>query len=94
MANGRVKIQARYAAITILIALFAGAISYKLFSTTVVHADDWNRKALEELQTIDTILPERGDILAADGSILATNLSFYTVRIDFRSERFLSLIHI
>ncbi len=88
MSNGRVKIQARYAAITILIALFAGAISYKLFSTTIVHADDWNRKALEELQTIDTIFPERGDILAADGSILATNLTFYTARIDFRSERF------
>lgn len=88
MSNGRVKIQARYAVITIMIAFFAFAISYKLFSTTIVHADDWNRKALEELQTTDTILPERGDILAADGSILATNLSFYTVRIDFRSERF------
>ena len=39
---------------------------------------------------VDTIRPERGNILASNGSILAaTNLCYYNVRIDFRSERFM-----
>lgn len=79
----------RYSIITLLILLFSFAISYKLFSTTVIHANDWNEKAMREMQRVDTILPERGEILAHDGSILATNLRYYTVRIDFRAERFM-----
>ena len=35
-----------------------------------------------------TIKPKRGDILACDGSVLATNITYYTVRLDFRSEQF------
>lgn len=72
----------------VILLVFALPIFVKLFSTTVVHADDWNAKAQKELSRVDTILPDRGDILARDGSILATNLRYYTVRLDFRSERF------
>lgn len=79
----------RYGVITILIILFSGTISYKLFSTTVIHADDWNRKAMKEMERVDTIYPERGEILSDDGQILATNLRFYAARIDFRAERFM-----
>jgi cell division protein FtsI (penicillin-binding protein 3) len=79
----------RYGLITLLILIFAGSISYKLFSTTIIHAGDWNRKAMREMQHVDTILPERGEILSDDGSILATNLRYYTVRLDFRAERFM-----
>lgn len=87
--DNRRHILVRYSVITILIVGFSIAISYKLFSTTVIHADDWNRKAMVEMQHVDTILPERGEILACDGSILATNLRFYTVRLDFRAEKFM-----
>ena len=87
--NNQNHILFRYGLITLLILMFAGSISYKLFSTTVIHADDWNAKAMREMQRVDTILPERGEILADDGSILATNLRYYTVRLDFRAERFM-----
>lgn len=91
MANSGNKkhILFRYGLITLFIILFSGAIATKLFSTTVIHADDWNQKAMREMQRVDTIYPERGEILAADGSILATNLRYYTVRLDFRAERFM-----
>lgn len=81
-------IMARYALITFFIVLLAGLIGYKLFWTTVIHADEWNAKANKELQRIDTIAPVRGDILATDGSVLVTNLQYYNVRIDFGSEAF------
>lgn len=78
----------RFVLISLGIILFAGAISAKLFNTTVIDAAKWNKKANEELQVTDTIKPQRGDILACDGSVLVTNLCYYTVRIDYRSDAF------
>lgn len=78
----------RYGFITILILLFSGCIGYKLFSTTVIDAPHWNEKARKQLEKVDTIMPERGDILSDKGQILATNLRYYTVRVDFRCDNF------
>lgn len=86
--NNQQHIMARYVIITFGILLFAGAILFKLFKTTVLEAEHWNKKANTELERTDTITPIRGDILAADGSILVTNLAYYNLRIDFRSEAF------
>lgn len=88
-SDNRKKTLLRYFLITALILIFCLAIVYKLVDTTILSADKWNDKANKELSKTTVIIPERGDILAADGSILATNLSFYTVRIDYRSERFM-----
>lgn len=78
----------RYFIISFFIFLFAASIAVKLFSTTVIHADKWNGKAAEELSKVIPIKPERGEILADDGNVLATNLRYYTLRLDYRSERF------
>lgn len=78
----------RYFLISVVIFLFAGSIAVKLFSNTVVNADKWNAKAREEMGRVSVIKPERGEILADDGNVLATNLRYYTVRLDYRSERF------
>lgn len=79
----------RYVLITTGILVFALCIVVKMFDTTVISADKWNAKAMKELTRVETIRPDRGNILAADGSVLATNLRYYTVRLDFRSERFM-----
>lgn len=86
--NNRHHIQFRYGLITLCILVFSLAISYKLFSTTVIDAPKWNEKARRQLEKVDTIQPERGDILSDKGQILATNLRYYTVRIDFRCDNF------
>lgn len=86
--SNRHHIQFRYGLITLFILLFSAAISYKLFSTTVIDAPKWNEKARKQLERVDTIQPERGDILSDKGQILATNLRYYTVRIDFRCDNF------
>lgn len=86
--NNLAHIMFRYVIIIFFILLVSAAIAYKLFATTVTHAGDWNEKANKELQKVDTIAPVRGDILAADGTILVTNLQYYNVRIDFGSEAF------
>lgn len=86
--SNRRKILLRYAIISFFVLIFCAVVVWKLVDTTVLSADKWNAKANEELSKTTIINPERGDILAADGSILATNLRFYTVRLDYRAERF------
>ncbi len=78
----------RYLRIYLAILLFALLIVVKLGKTTVIDAPHWNEKARQSLLGGDTIIPERGKILAADGSILAVSVRYYQVRLDLRSPRF------
>ena len=86
--DNRRNILCRYGVIVFFILLLSALIIHKMVDTTVLSADKWNEKANRELARIDTIIPTRGNILASDGSVLATNLRFYTARIDYRSEKF------
>ena len=81
-------ILSRYLFISVCIFVMVGCVVKNLVRTTIIDADKWNERAERELSKTNIIYPERGDILASDGSVLATNLRFYTVRLDFRSERF------
>jgi len=86
--TARIKITWRYIVISSLIVLFAGWIASAMIRTTITDREKWIEKANTELERRDTIMPPRGDILAADGSVLATNLNYYTMRIDFRADKF------
>ena len=87
--ENRTHILLRYILVIGFILVFAGRIAYKAFDNSVLSAAQWNAKAMRELSRVDTIKPERGNILSANGQILATNLCFYNIRIDYRCERFL-----
>ena len=84
----RAYIIGRYSLVLIALVALAATIVLFLVNTTIIHNDDWTRKGNSSLGVQRTINPLRGDILACDGSILATNLNHYNVRIDFRSPRF------
>ena len=86
--ENRRNILVRYGVIVFFILILSARIVYKLVDNTVVSADKWNAKAEQTLANIDTIQPVRGDILAADGSVLATNMIVYTPMLDFRVPRF------
>jgi len=68
---------------------FAGWVTYKALDNSVLSANKWNEKAMSELSKVVVVKPERGNILSNNGQILATNLCYYNIRIDFRCERFL-----
>lgn len=68
--------------------LLSGFIIAFLLRTVTVHRQAWNNKADSTLNIRRPILPARGDILASDGSILATNLRYFDARIDFRADKF------
>lgn len=89
--NNKTHILFRYGLIAIAFVLFGVAIMVKLFDTTVVEAHDWNERAKKELSKIDTIAPERGNILADNGNILACNLKVYDIKVDLRHNKVKSL---
>lgn len=89
--NNKAHILFRYGIITIAFVVFGVLVLVKLFNTTVISAHEWNTRAKAELSRIDTISPERGNILASNGNILACNLTVYDIKIDLRHDKILGL---
>ena len=75
----------RYSLVVFLMLVFASAIVFSMFKTTVVQASSWNAKADSVINKVTEVEPERGKLLADNGTVLAANLHYYTVRIDGKS---------
>ena len=85
--NNKKHILFRYGLICIVFLVFSIFVVMRLFKTTVIDAGAWNERARRELSKVDTIAPERGDILADNGNILACNLKVYDIKIDLRHNK-------
>ncbi len=85
----RMHILGRLGCISLIIIFFAVCIIFMAVNNTVINASQWNEKGTQHLDDTVTIKPLRGDILAEDGSILATNLNYFNLRIDFKAKRFM-----
>ena len=80
-------LRGRYIFMSVVVLLVAGVCVLFLLNTTLVHAREWNAKGDATLSDSIFIKPLRGDILASDGSVLATNLNYYNIRLDFHASR-------
>ncbi len=89
--NNKKHILFRYGLICIGFVVFSIAVVAKMFKTTVIDAGAWNERAKSELSKVDTIAPERGNILADNGNILACNLKVYDIKIDLRHNKIKAL---
>ena len=76
----------RYFLISLAITLVSAVAVYRIVQTTIVKADLWNEKAMASFGDVIPAIPERGKILADNGSILAANGVFYDAKIDWKSE--------
>lgn len=83
----RQTVNLRYAIVTLAFVAFGVALAVKLFHTTVVEASAWNKRAQEELSKTSVIAPERGNLLASNGNILACNLKVYDIKLDLRHNK-------
>ena len=58
----------------------------KVFTVGILQQDQW-KKANEELYVKSVkIDADRGDIIADDGSLLATSMPFYEIRVDMSTK--------
>lgn len=85
--NNKKQILTRYTFITLMFLLLALGVCYKLIDATVIDAGAWNDRARRELSKVLTIAPERGNILASNGNILACNLKVYDIMLDLRHAK-------
>lgn len=83
----RQTVNLRYAIVTLVFVAFGIALAVKLFHTTVVEAPAWNERAQKELSKTSVIAPERGNLLASNGNILACNLKVYDIKLDLRHNK-------
>lgn len=86
--RNRNHILLRYALVIVGVLLFSIAIIKKAADTCIIHADKWNEKAAQMLSITHEVMPERGDILAQNGEVLATNMTYYRAIIDFGVPKF------
>ena len=84
--NNKRHILARYAIVVGIMLAFSAAIVWSLFKTTVIHSTEWNKTAEKVLMDTTAIQPERGKLLADNGTVLSANLSYYIPRIDWFTE--------
>lgn len=85
--NNKSHIFFRYGIITMAFLAFSIAVVVKLIDTTVLDAPAWNERARKELSKTSVIPPERGNILASNGNILACNLKVYDIKLDLRHNK-------
>lgn len=83
--SNKIHIFNRYLVVIAVILAFSLTIVYEIFKTTVVYAHRWNVKADSIWLDTSVIEPERGNILADNGTVLAANLHFFTVRVDWKA---------
>ena len=89
--NNKTQILLRYTIISLGLLLVSLAVIIKLFEATVVDAGAWNERARKELSKVSKIAPERGNILASNGNILACNLKVYDIMLDLRHNKIAKL---
>ena len=83
--SNKKHILARYLLVVGFMLMFSSLIIYDTFKTTVIYAHQWESKADSLWLDTTEIEPERGKILADNGTVLAANMNFFTARVDFGS---------
>lgn len=62
--------------------VFAMGVVFKLIDIQLVKGDRYKAKALQKTERMFTIAPNRGNIYADDGSLLAASIAKYEIRFD------------
>lgn len=65
--------------------LFSILVSYRIFTISVSEGDEWVALKDSLYVKYHSIEPERGNIIADDGSMLATAIQFFDIRMDFQA---------
>lgn len=86
MLNIKNEVLYRVYAVAALVMLVAVVIFGRLYQISVVQADKWEHKSDSLFMKWVEVKADRGNILADDGSLLATSLPFFDVHFDAKAE--------
>lgn len=86
MLNIKNEVLYRVYAVAALVMFVAVVIFGRLYQISVVQADKWEHKSDSLFMKWVEVKADRGNILADDGSLLATSLPFFDVHFDAKAE--------
>ncbi|TNE66213.1 MAG: PASTA domain-containing protein [Bacteroidetes bacterium] len=86
MLNIKNEVLVRLYLLAAAVLLGAVVISGRLYQLSVVQAPKWEAKADSLFLKFVDVRADRGNILASDGSLLATSLPFFDVHFDAKAE--------
>lgn len=82
MAITEKHIMGRLYVLACILTIFVGVLIFKLIDVQAIEGKHYKALALQKTERIATIPPIRGNIFAADGSLLAASVAKYTVHLD------------
>ena len=86
LMNFKNEVLIRVYAVTALIVLIAFVIFFKAFLLVTREGERWRKEADKRYIQNREVPGERGNILADDGSLLATSIPYFEARMDFAAE--------
>lgn len=86
MGETKKDILLRVYLVYIFVCLFGLAIVVRIWHLQYVEGDQWRAKADSLTTKVQNIDPSRGNIYSADGSLLATSVPIYDLRVDMMTE--------
>ncbi len=86
MLNIKNEVLVRVYLLAAVVLLVAAVITGRLYQLSVVQAPKWESKADSLFLKFIDVYADRGNILATDGSLLATSLPFFDVHFDAKAE--------
>ncbi|MCS6929432.1 MAG: transpeptidase family protein [Saprospiraceae bacterium] len=86
MLNIKNEVLIRLYLVAFVVIGLSAIVSWRLYDLAVANADRWRSKGDTLFLKVVEIEPERGNILAADGSLLATSLPYFDIYFDPKAE--------
>ena len=84
MADKRSNIVLKFGIVYFIILFAFGLIVYRIFILQFVERDEWLAVAAKNKKTDITVKPNRGNIFASDGRLMASSIPTYYVYMDTR----------
>jgi cell division protein FtsI (penicillin-binding protein 3) len=86
MLNIKNEVLVRVYIVAAVVTLVAVAIFFRLYQLAIIDAERWIQKANDNYVKLVDVRADRGNILADDGSLLATSLPFFNIHFDAKAE--------
>ena len=82
MATQKKSILAKFYLVGAIMTIFLVIVILRVFNLQYVHGDEYNKLSTKGTVKEFTISANKGNVYAADGNLLATSVSKYTIRMD------------
>lgn len=84
--NKKTELLARAYFVVMVFGILSAVIAYRVFKVSVVEGDKWRKMGAKNVKWKE-LNADRGDIYADDGSLLATSLQFFEIRMDMKAPK-------